>query len=125
MRLNQDCIRDLLLFIETIEIDYYADLVECKIGDYSSEELCYTGDKLLEAGYINGKISSGSGIRYYMFSVSSLTWEGHAFLDNIRDDGVWKDTKKVASKMSSISVGLIEKIAASVLSTIITKTMNG
>ncbi len=25
----------------------------------------------------------------------NLTYEGHKFLDNVRDDGVWKETKKL------------------------------
>lgn len=123
MRLNQECVRDLLLVIEDIEIDHYIAIDNLQLGNYTKNELCYTADKLLEAGYINGRISAADGHRYYHFPVESLTWVGHQFLDNIRDDGVWKDTKKIVSKLSSVSLNLLENISTQVLTNLISRSM--
>lgn len=95
MKLNHECVRDLLLYIE--ENVYYGsslNIDNCNLTKYSSDDIRYAAEKLAEAGYINCKIqkfvtSETPGIFIY-----SLTWNGHQFLDNIRDDGVWKDTKK-------------------------------
>ncbi|EAG0857908.1 DUF2513 domain-containing protein [Listeria monocytogenes] len=51
--------------------------------------------------------------------VSKITWSGHQFLDNIRDDEVWKRTKKTVSKFSSVSVSLLSTIASNILSQLI------
>ena len=32
---------------------------------------------------------------YTFFSVGSLTWEGHDFLDKIREDTTWNNVKKI------------------------------
>lgn len=124
MKLNHDCVRDLLLLIEEVQVGDYIDVSSYQLKNYSSEDLCYTADKLLEAGYINGKIYPADNVIYWRFSVSSLTWTGHEFLDNIRDDGVWKDTKKVASKLTSVSLSMLEKISVTILTTLIKTTLD-
>lgn len=120
MKLNHDCVRDVLLHVEEhLSYGHFMDFSKVEIGNYSRDDLIYTADKLLEAGYLDGDkhkyINSGlPDIR-----ISSMTWDGHQFLDNIRDDGVWKETKKVVSRFSSVSLGLIGNIAVQVISAII------
>ncbi|EDO0799378.1 DUF2513 domain-containing protein, partial [Listeria monocytogenes] len=55
--------------------------------------------------------------------VSKITWSGHQFLDNIRDDEVWKKTKKTVSKFSSVSVSLLSTISSNVLSQLIKNSL--
>ena len=33
----------------------------------------------------------------YAFEVGALTWEGHDFLDNIRNESTWNNIKKIIS----------------------------
>jgi hypothetical protein len=41
-----------------------------------------------------------------------LTWEGHEFLDNIRNDSVWSSTKKrVGDLVGSVSISVIAAVA--------------
>ncbi|EJA0843158.1 DUF2513 domain-containing protein, partial [Listeria monocytogenes] len=54
---------------------------------------------------------------------SKITWSGHQFLDNIRDDEVWKKTKKTVSKFSSVSVSLLSTISSNVLSQLIKNSL--
>ena len=119
MRLNNDCVRDLLLYIEdNSSINNLIVISQIQVEGYTTDELIYTAMKLEEAGYIKARVSkfiSGSTDVY----VNEITWNGHKFLDNIRDDGVWKTTKEKISKFSSVSLNIMENVAAQVLTNLI------
>lgn len=70
--------------------------------------------KLHETGYLKDNLSIISG-RLVEYSTGALTWEGHKFLDTIRDQKIWKTTKEVASHLESVSITLISNIASNVL----------
>lgn len=134
MKLNQECVRDLLLAIEeqlrldSIDIENLMDQSDnyLRVNDqykYELDELIYTAQKLKEAGFINGS----SSINYDQFTdfiVESITWDGHKFLDTVRDNKVWSDTKKITSKFSSVSLSLVETVASTVISQIISKHLH-
>lgn len=118
MKLDRDCVRDFLLALESLEpgenltsSNYHS---KPQLASYNRDVIIYTAEKLDEAGFINVKfmpVLSGDK----PFIATSLTWHGHQFLDNIRDDGVWKETKKVASKVASVSLNILADIAASIM----------
>jgi hypothetical protein len=116
MKLNQDCVRNLLLTVEEeIMLNDFLDAARLqqkpRLQTFSLNDVIYTISKLNEAGYINANILitfDGSDA-----IVSSLTHSGHLFLDNIRDDGVWKETKNKASKFASVSLPILSEIASS------------
>ena len=115
MKLNHDCVRDLLLFIEE-KSDYNTgiDPYEIELG-YDHIEVLYAADKLLEADYVKGIKKNVISADLPQIIIKSITWEGHLFLDNIRDDTVWDKTKKIAKNFSSMSLSLIGKIASQVI----------
>lgn len=124
MKLNHDLVRSLLLSIESSddpngfsprEVNEFIEN-----NDFSENDIGYAVNKLNEAGFITGKATI-SGDNYYIIYPGNLTYDGHEFLDNIRDDGVWKDTKEIASKFSSVSASFLSKIAVGVISEIIKK----
>lgn len=123
MKLNNDCVRDLLLYIEeNVGIKDDVVIPGLTLSSYTNDELLYTALKLNEAGYLNARVSN------YMdgsceIEINSLTWQGHKFLDNIRDDGVWATTKGIVSKFSSVSLSVIENIASQVITNIINQQM--
>lgn len=41
----------------------------------------------------------------------NLTYSGHEYLNSIRDNKIWKATKKVSSKLSGISFEVLKAIA--------------
>lgn len=123
MKLNNDCVRDLMLLIEEeVGLNEYLSIRKIEFKNYTTEELIYTSKKLKEAGYINAEIEDylDGGHEAYIYS---LTWQGHKFLDNIRDDGVWKTTKGIISKFSSVSISIIENVASQVITNLITQQM--
>lgn len=115
MKLNHDCVRDVLLFIETNFDDVYTseNSLNIKIKNYSSQEINYACLKLLEAGFINGNPQPDSKCPSFMF-VFSLTWRGHQFLDNIRVDESWKKTKSIISKIGSASLNIVSQVASNI-----------
>lgn len=124
MKLNQDCIRDLLLYLEeNLTLNDHLSVENISLKNYSRDELLYTADKLYEAGYINcmRKIYDTTDL---IILISSITYEGHQFLDNIRDDKVFAKTKAILSKFKSVSIEVISETASKVITNIINQQFN-
>jgi hypothetical protein len=48
--------------------------------------------------------------------VEGITWKGYDFLDGIRDDSVWKETKTtMMDKVGTLSFELIKAVSTQVL----------
>jgi len=125
MKLNLDCIRDILLCVE--ESIGFMDLMQFDYGEnklnqlphlehYDEETIMYHIKQCSEAGLLSGVqfFLDGSAI------VMDLTPHGHEFLANIRSDTNWNKTKEIAQKAGSTSLSVITQIAAKVLSELIT-----
>lgn len=114
MKLNQDLVRLLLLEIEDKTGPYEPlELSDIFIKDYSYEEILYTTEKLLEAGYIAARLEPTK--LHCDQVIYSLTWEGHRFLDAVRDSAVWRRTNDIVKKLSSVSLSLILHIGEQVI----------
>ena len=118
MKLDHDCIRDILLTVE--DMDYSATGMvkenfenKSRIKNYDSIQVLYTLKRLNDAGFINVLFAKGEAF-YHFYNVHSLTFSGHQMLDDIRDDKVWKKTKDEASKLSSASIPVLQQLATSV-----------
>ncbi len=131
MRLNMDCIRDILLCIEEhtglrqycnfIDLglsasaifvdeeiepkDYQKKLLE----KYSNDILIYHLNYCAETNLID---LAEIGDQYNII-ISDLTPSGHEFLANIRKDTVWNNVKEVSRKVGTDSLPAIIQIAAS------------
>lgn len=118
MKLDHECVRYVLLALESLNRNESLETYNYQSIDYlsnfDSDTVTYTIEKLDEAGFINADIISSLG-GDHSFYATSLTWDGHQLLDNIRDDKVWKETKSVASKVGSASLEILSNIASSVL----------
>lgn len=124
MKLNQDCVRDLLLYLEeNLTLNDHLSVENISLKNYSRDELLYTADKLYEAGYINcmRKIYDTTDL---IILISSITYEGHQFLDNIRDDKVFAKTKAILSKFKSVSIEVISETASKVITNMINQQFN-
>ncbi|MDE7390633.1 MAG: DUF2513 domain-containing protein, partial [Lachnospiraceae bacterium] len=95
MKLNCNCVRDVLLqleellvceqsngsfFVKTVKLD---KLTEKLSGKYNNSEILYTVCKLEEENYINAKIIDANRQIVYC-EIFKITNEGHTFLDTIR-----------------------------------------
>lgn len=120
MRLNHDCIRSTLLFIEKnhksgifLQLEQFLDSKE--LSQFETDDIKYTLLQLKDAKFINGTPGYGNN-SLVSFSCSGLTWKGNEFIDTIRDDKVWKKTKQATAKLSSASLPILSSLATKILS---------
>lgn len=118
MKLNYDCVRSVLLTVEKSKtIDEELNLnplaVETifeQLPKYEDSEILYTIEKLKEARYINAALHFAAG-HFIDGTVSSITYSGHEYLDNIRDLKVWRKVKSVLAKAGATTLPLISQAA--------------
>ncbi len=120
MKLKQDCIRDTLLFLEkNMSRTGFFSSHSIQLDNFSTEDIDYTVEKLSEAGYLTLASIYCDG----HILIRCITYDGHQFLDNIRDDKVWAKTKLVLSKFSSTSMSFVQEVASQVISNIISNSL--
>lgn len=127
MQLNPECVRDVLLTIESADIHQRItlDWLAGKIN-YDNDELWYTCIKLSEAGFleVNAKKYTRSPLPV-IGRIHGLTYQGHEFLNEIRDDTNWEKIKEVGKKVSLFSLKQLAEIATTVAGTAITNALQG
>ena len=122
MRLNPDCIRDILLSVEEVTavnvlFEYnWDERGGTRLGRYDHDEIRYHIRQCEMAELITG-YQEWNGGEY--IKIHDLNPAGHEFLANIRSDSVWNKTKKVAAEIGAGSLRAIAQIAGSVMTEII------
>ena len=100
MKRNMELVRELLLRVEADE--GFGSLA----SKYSQEEIVGHVEILLDAKLLEGKVyhdlSGDPGSAY----IQRLTWAGHEFLDNARNDTVWN--KVTATIMNAATTASFE-----------------
>lgn len=125
MQLNLDCIRDVLLELETFPIgSYTVNSFQNCLSKYSNEQILYTLTKLCEGNYINALFSRTLGGRPIISAVYDMTFQGHEFLEKIRSDNVWNNNlKPVFSSIGSMSLDVVSKVASTVIAALVTSKL--
>lgn len=60
------------------------------------------------------------------FGVGCLTWEGHEFLDKIREDTVWNKTKDLITKKGlPMVLDVVKEISQSIVATMVQGAIKG
>ena len=90
MQLDMDLVRKILLWMESDPTVERMDYVEVDLGGVFEEELV-TKEKLIFDG------------------------QGCNFLDEIRDEEIWQQTKEGAKKIGSFSIETIQDLAKAVI----------
>lgn len=75
------------------------------VPDQPFEKVQYHLRLLAEAGFTDGT-KDGVILR-------GLTWDGHEFLDNIRNDDIWSKVKKQAATVSGVGLKMLAALAES------------
>lgn len=117
MKLNPDCIRDILLVIEEkstfSNFVWFEDLQKSNLSQkYDLETILYHVRQASESGLLLD-VNSFAGGNFY---IKDLSPKGHEFLADIRKDTNWAKTKEIASKVGSFSLKSLVSIAANVIS---------
>lgn len=120
MKFDHDCARQILITIEEqLPFNSHCTVSEIvkasNLKQFDSQSICYACQILTDGQLLNAKNLTpthlGDVSRIY-----GLTFKGHEYLDNIRDQSVWKDTKKtIFSKVSTASLSIFSSVAAKVI----------
>lgn len=127
MKLNHDCIRDVMIYIEDnciYEDDdrgnrsihsrvFYEITHDEKLSSrYTEDEIRYVIAQLYFEDMVVATMTPET-LNFIRFEVDSLTFKGHEFLDNIKDDTIWKKTKKfVGEHLTNTSFTIIANVAS-------------
>ncbi|MBB3775319.1 hypothetical protein FHS52_001262 [Erythromicrobium ramosum] len=107
MKRDMDLVRDILLAVEAAPMH----LRDAVLIDGRDPELVKGHTHLLvEAGLLRQPFSRSHGSAV-VFSGLTLTWDGHEFLETIRDGKIWEKTKSGAGQLGSWSIGLMGELA--------------
>lgn len=118
MKRNWDLIRKILSSIEALP-DTKSRLDPDQIIGYSAEEVSYHMNMLDQAGLIDARCTKGADTSLVCVA-TSLTWQGHEFLERIKRETVWNKVKEVAmNKGVDLSIDVIKALSAQVIASLI------
>lgn len=115
MKRNMDLIRDLLLHVEALPAGVISHEVTWDDEKYNEPQVLGHLKLLIDSDYIDGQIhlDHGGGC---LILLRGLTMEGHDFLDVIRDDSIWLETKeKIAGVGGSVAMNVVKATATAIL----------
>lgn len=120
MKMDIDCIRDILLQAEETPFTVYRDSDDDNedselnfIAKYDDKTLLYHIDIADELGLLKASICIG------MSSVYDLSAQGHLFLADIREENVWSKTKEISKQVGASSLDTVKQIAVNVISSLV------
>ncbi len=124
MKRDMDLCR-LILF--KIEDEYRSTaLINLQIDGYDVETIAYHCDLLFDAGLIKSYKPTYASDEIYFFSVGALTWEGHDFLDKIRENTIWNRTKNsIKENALPMTLEVIKSVATSFINDRLSKFLDG
>lgn len=131
MKINYNCLRELLIVLEEnlqfsdglLGLQYpkltFSEIIPL-MPDYSAVDIAYSTIMAKEAEliYVN-IVDAADCFRGCIYA--SLTYKGHKFLENIKSNNVWNQTKKIAGKIGNISLDIISSIASKLVQDLITQ----
>lgn len=122
MKLNADCIRSVLLEMEKIPYcqNLHPKTLYSSLKTFSEEDINYSIIKLKEAGFIDAVISESDDGSIFRFVVNDITWNGHQFLNNVRELSVWEKAKEKCCKIGSMAIPILSDAASAILSSALT-----
>lgn len=117
MRLNPNCIRDILLSVE--EVSKLGDIIQYtspeefpKLIKYSHDEVLYHINQCKCNEYFLSCNISANGD---CVLIGNLSPKAHEFLANIRDDKMWKKVLDKAATVGSIALPVLQQIATTLI----------
>ena len=117
MQRNWDIIRKILLAVEALPTED-SEINSTEFQDINSESVAYHMRLLLDAGLIVGSCRDAVGPP--LCRARHLTWEGHEFLDKIRNESIWRKIKANArDKGIDLSFTVIKDLAKVLISGLI------
>lgn len=118
MKRDLDLIREILLEIEkentpnvSVENLFKKDFKKDS-EDILSEHILL----LSEADFIDSMHETLENGKMIFVGNVRITWKGYEFLEQIRNDSIWKEAKQILSKTNSFTIPIITNVASSIIS---------
>lgn len=128
MKIDYDCLRDVLLTLEehltlADDLSYneitLIDFVHLEeLSQYDKKQIAYCIYKLAEAQYIEAGQYHLSSRRTHT-SIKCITYKGHEFISNTANPSIWKKTTNIAKQIGVFSMPILSQIATNLISNII------
>lgn len=128
MKLNPDCVRDTLLYLEetltinckeknfnSITLQQLTTEMLNKYNQYTEDDIWYTIYNLKEIHFIEGKINDTGNHKMTFCNIENITWDGHQFLNTIRPETIWKAMKSKAKQIGGMSLHGLSMISMSIV----------
>lgn len=112
MKRDMDLVRDILLKIEAGNELNLSDLPGKDASREEREAFGYNLGLLYDHGFVTGIAAHTLAERNWLNL--SLTWDGHEFLDDIREPAIWKKTKEGATAVGSASLQFMWEMAKAI-----------
>jgi DNA-binding transcriptional ArsR family regulator len=115
MKRDMELVLKILKVLEEREdVSMIKDIKYLELPDYDDRVVHYHLVRMYEAGLIDAEVETSSTtktrlIRVYPFG---LTWQGHEFLDALKNQSVFSKVKeKLSGKLDDISFVLLKELA--------------
>ena len=119
MKLDKDLVRKIMLAVEASKDPN--GLVELSLPGHDQAEISYHIMLLDEAGFVDAE--DQSTLDGFEWQAKRLTYQGHEFLDTIRDGEVWRRTKAGVEKAGVAGLGIVWEIAKAYGKQVITERL--
>ena len=118
MERDLELIRKIFLCLE--EMPGRGEDLDLSFEGYDEKVVVYNMDLAIQAGLVEGNVRWAADTSdIFWWSIQSLTWDGHDFLNSVREEHVWKATQdKVASAgltAGQVTLDVIKTVATSVI----------
>ena len=118
MKLNYDCIRDILMLLEEktdgvsiVSYDFTKTSTNCPlVGKYTSTEIRY---HIQQCEY-DGLLINSEWTMDNTFTVLDISPKAHQFLANVRSQTIWEKVKAIAVKIGVVSLQALIQISNTV-----------
>lgn len=123
MVLNPECVRDVLLAVESADLGEYISprTLHNSIPQYSEDEIEYTCLLLDDGGFMIVTTAQLSGLEIpSVKSIVRLTYKGHELIAKIRDTDRWHGIKKALPAIRNYSIDAINAVSDGMTSAAIT-----
>lgn len=129
MKLNEDCVRDTLIYIEEhMQMNEYNRIKEISllaitnglIDKYEENDIAYTVFQLMDANFIKGNINTPGRNNKVVANIYDITWIGHDLLNSIRPQPVWNAVKQNAANLGIKSIRGLASLAGNIVNAVAT-----
>jgi hypothetical protein len=111
MKRDMNTVREILLKISDAPAKADQSILVDERSPEEEKKILYHVALLNDAGLITGEALSGLDMETPIWTDLDLTWEGHDFLDAVRDPTLWQKTKEGVEQAEGFTFELLKALA--------------